>query len=99
MNKMNSKIRKYLETLSPKKLGLKSKLKVKSISKLGQGTGNAVGMALGLKILAEKFNTSEHKLFTSKVFCLCSDGDMMEGVSHEASALAGHLKLNNLIYI
>ncbi len=65
---------------------------------LGQGTGNAVGMALGLKLLGEKFNTSDHKLFDSKVFCLASDGDMMEGVSHEASALAGHLKLNNLIF-
>src|ERR1700733_10615400 len=66
---------------------------------LGQGTGNAVGMALGLKILAKKFNTSEHTLFDSKVFCLCSDGDMMEGVSHEVGALAGHLKLDNLIFI
>lgn len=66
---------------------------------LGQGTGNAIGMALGLKILAQKFNTSEQTLFDSKVFCLCSDGDMMEGVSHETSALAGHLQLNNLIFI
>lgn len=66
---------------------------------LGQGTGNAVGMALGEQILAKKFNTKEHTLFDSKVFCLCGDGDMMEGVSHEASALAGHLKLDNLIFI
>lgn len=66
---------------------------------LGQGTGNAVGIALGLKILAEKFNTPEYTLFDSKVFCLCSDGDMMEGVSHEVSSFAGHLKLNNLIFI
>lgn len=66
---------------------------------LGQGTGNAVGMALGLKILAQKFNTQESTLFDSKVFCLCSDGDMMEGVSHEVSALAAHLKLDNLIFI
>ncbi len=66
---------------------------------LGQGTGNAVGMALGLKILAKKFNTSDHKLFDSKVFCLCSDGDMMEGINHEVGCLAGHLKLDNLIYI
>lgn len=66
---------------------------------LGQGTGNAVGMALGMKILAEKFNTEEHPLFTNKVFCLCSDGDMMEGVSHEACSLAAHLKLDNLIFI
>jgi transketolase len=66
---------------------------------LGQGTGNAVGMALGMQILAAKFNTPEHPLFDAKIFCLCSDGDMMEGISHEASALAGHLKLNNLIFI
>ena len=66
---------------------------------LGQGTGNAVGIALGLKILGKKFNTSEQALFNSKVFCLCSDGDMMEGVNHEAAALAGHLRLDNLIYI
>jgi len=66
---------------------------------LGQGTGNAVGIALGLKVLGKKFNTSEHILFDSKVFCLCSDGDMMEGVNHEAAALAGHLRLNNLIYL
>jgi transketolase len=66
---------------------------------LGQGTGNAVGMALGLKILAQKFNRDEYTLFDSKVFCLCSDGDMMEGVNHEAAALAGHLKIDNLIFI
>ncbi len=65
---------------------------------LGQGTGNAVGMALGKKILGSKFNTPDHTLFDSKIFCLCSDGDMMEGVSHEACALAGHLKLDNLIF-
>ncbi|NGX60549.1 MAG: Transketolase 1 [Chlamydiae bacterium] len=65
---------------------------------LGQGAGNAVGMALGLQILAQKFNTKDHTLFDAKVFCLCSDGDMMEGVSHEVSALAGHLQLNNLIF-
>lgn len=66
---------------------------------LGQGTGNAVGMALGLKVLAQKFNTPDHALFDSKVFCLCSDGDMMEGVNHETAAIAGHLKLDNLIFI
>lgn len=66
---------------------------------LGQGIGNAVGMALGLKILKAKFNTKEHKIFTNKVYCLCSDGDMMEGISHEAAALAGHLKLPNLVVI
>lgn len=66
---------------------------------LGQGVGNAVGMALGFKILKEKFNTKEERIFTNKIYCLCSDGDMMEGVSHEACALAGHLRLSNLILI
>lgn len=66
---------------------------------LGQGVGNAVGQALGLKILAAKFNTPEHPLFTSKVYCLAGDGCLMEGVSGEASSLAGHLKLDNLILI
>ncbi len=66
---------------------------------LGQGTGNAVGMALGLKILAEKFNSKEGELINSKVVALVSDGDVMEGVSSEASSLAGHLKLNNLIFV
>ena len=66
---------------------------------LGQGVGNAVGMALGLKILGAKFNKEEYPLFDSKVFCVAGDGCMMEGVSSEASSFAGHLKLNNLILI
>lgn len=66
---------------------------------LGQGTGNAVGMALGLKLLGQKFNTTEHTIFDAKVFCLASDGDMMEGVSSEVSSLAGHLKVDNLIML
>lgn len=66
---------------------------------LGQGVGNSVGTALGLKILAAKFNTDAHKIFDSKVICLMGDGCVMEGISSEASSLAGHLKLNNLILI
>ncbi len=66
---------------------------------LGQGVGNAVGQALGLKILAEKFNKDNFPLFTNKVFCLAGDGCLMEGVSSEASSLAGHLKLDNLVLI
>lgn len=64
---------------------------------LGQGVGNAVGQALGLKILAARFNTANHKIIDSKVYVVMTDGDMMEGVASEASALAGHMKLNNLI--
>lgn len=66
---------------------------------LGQGIGNAVGQALGLKILGTKFNSSEFPLFTNKVYCLAGDGCIMEGVSAEASCLAGHLQLDNLVLI
>lgn len=66
---------------------------------LGQGFGNAIGQALGLKILASKFNTEKHKIFTGKVFALMGDGCIMEGISSEVSSLAGHLKLDNLVAI
>lgn len=66
---------------------------------LGQGVGNAVGQALGLKILQSKFNTDDHKIFDSKVICLAGDGCLMEGISHEACGLAGHLCLDNFILI
>ncbi len=64
---------------------------------LGQGFGNGVGMALGLKMLAKRFNTDDFRLFSSKVYVLAGDGCMMEGVSAEAASLAGHLGLDNLI--
>lgn len=66
---------------------------------LGQGFGNAVGQALGIKILSEKFNTPKHQIFDSKVFVLMGDGCIMEGVAQEASSFAGHLKIDNLIAI
>ncbi len=66
---------------------------------LGQGIGNSVGLALGYKILEKKFNTSEHKIFDNKIFCLAGDGCLMEGVSHEVCSLAGHWDLDNLILI
>lgn len=66
---------------------------------LGQGVGNAVGQALGLKLLAAKFNTEKHKIFNSKVYVVMGDGCVMEGISSEVSSLAGHLKLDNLVAI
>ena len=66
---------------------------------LGQGVGHAVGQALGLKILESKFNSAYQKIFDAKIYCIAGDGCLMEGVSHEASSLAGHLCLNNLVII
>lgn len=66
---------------------------------LGQGVGNAVGQALGIKLLGSRFNTEDITLFDSKVVCIAGDGCMMEGISSEVSSFAGHLGLNNLILI
>jgi transketolase len=66
---------------------------------LGQGLGNAVGMALAAKIQAETFNTPNHKIIDNTIYALCGDGCMMEGVASEASSMAGHLKLDNLVFI
>lgn len=66
---------------------------------LGQGLGNAVGQALGLKILETKFNTPTHRIFDAKVFALMGDGCVMEGITSEVSSFAGHLNINNLIAI
>jgi transketolase len=65
----------------------------------GQGVGHAVGQALGMKLLSAKFNTPEYKIIDSKVLVLAGDGCLMEGISSEASSLAGHLQLDNLILI
>ncbi len=66
---------------------------------LGQGIGNAVGMALGMKLLAAKFNKEGYSLFDNKIYCVAGDGCLMEGISSEASSFAGHLKLNNLVLL
>ena len=66
---------------------------------LGQGIGNSVGMAIGAKHLAAKYNRPGFELFDYNVYALCSDGDLMEGISLEAASIAGHLKLSNLCWI
>lgn len=66
---------------------------------LGQGCANSVGMAMAERWLAERFNRPGATLFDYKVYTLCGDGDMMEGVSSEAASIAGHLKLANLCWI
>ena len=66
-----------------------------STGPLGQGIASAVGMAISAKYLKEKFNG----LISYNTYVLCSEGDLMEGVSYEACSLAGNLKLDNLIII
>jgi transketolase len=64
---------------------------------LGQGFANGVGFAIGQKHLAAHYNKPGYELFDYHIYVLCSDGDLMEGVSAEAASLAGHLALGNLI--
>ncbi|MBV8801038.1 MAG: transketolase [Alphaproteobacteria bacterium] len=66
---------------------------------LGQGCGMSVGMAAAARWKAHHFNRDGLELFNYRVFAICSDGDMMEGVSNEAASLAGHWKLSNLCWI
>ena len=66
---------------------------------LGQGVGNAVGIAVACKMAVARFNTAEHRIFDQHVICLAGDGCMQEGVSSEASAFTGHFGLDNLILI
>ena len=66
---------------------------------LGQGVGNAVGIAVAMKMAAARFNTAEHRIFDQHAICLAGDGCLQEGVSAEASAFAGHFGLDNLILI
>jgi transketolase len=66
---------------------------------LGQGAANSVGMAIAGRWMAARFNRPGFEIFDYAVYALCSDGDMMEGVSGEAASIAGHLKLSNLCWI
>jgi transketolase len=64
---------------------------------LGQGVGNAVGMAMAERFLAGRFNRPGQEIVDHHVYTICSDGDMMEGISQEAASIAGHFGLGKLI--
>ncbi len=66
---------------------------------LGQGVANSVGMALAERWLADRFNRPGHSIVDHFTYVFCSDGDLMEGISHEAAELAGHQRLGKLIWI
>ena len=66
---------------------------------LGEGIATSVGVAIAGKHLEATYNKYEKDLFNFKIYVLCGDGDLMEGVSYEAMSLAGHLGLNNLIVL
>jgi transketolase len=66
---------------------------------LGQGVGNGIGMALAARHLRARFERDNSGLFDHRVFGICGDGDLMEGVSSEAASIAGHLGLGNVIFI
>ena len=66
---------------------------------LGAGLATSVGMAMAERWLAERYNRPGSELFSYRVYALCGDGCMMEGISSEAASLAGHLKLGNLCWI
>jgi transketolase len=64
---------------------------------LGQGVANAVGMAIAERSLAERFNRPARELVDHDTYVICSDGDMMEGISQEAASLAGHFGLGKMV--
>ncbi|HEU5003064.1 MAG TPA: transketolase [Actinomycetota bacterium] len=66
---------------------------------LGAGFATGVGMAIAERILADRFNKPGFSVVNHFTYAFCSDGDVMEGVSHEAASLAGHLRLGKLIYL
>jgi transketolase len=66
---------------------------------LGQGFANGVGFAIAQKFMASRYNKPGFDIFNYKIYSICSDGDMMEGVTAEAASLAGHLQLGNIIYL
>jgi len=80
------------------KLNIKKRIEA-TTGALGQGFATAVGMAIAERYLEEKYNKKKMTLFNYNIYCLCGDGDLMEGISYEAASFAGENKLNNLIVL
>ena len=66
---------------------------------LGQGFANGVGMAIAQRFLAERYNRPHYAVLDHRIYAICSDGDLMEGVVSEAASVAGHLGLGALVYV
>ena len=66
---------------------------------LGQGFANGVGMAIAQRFLADRYNRPHHEVVDYWIYAICSDGDLMEGVTQEAASIAGHLGLGRLVYV
>lgn len=86
------------ETPGHPEYNLKHRIEM-STGPLGEGFASAVGMAIAEKYLSNTFNRKKNTVFDYNIYALCSDGDMMEGVTYEASSLAGALGLDNLIVL
>jgi transketolase len=70
-----------------------------STGPLGQGFGNGVGMAIAEAWLAARYNRPGHRIVDHFIYSICGDGDLMEGITHEAASLAGHLRLGKIVYL
>jgi transketolase len=66
---------------------------------LGQGFANGVGMAITERFLADRYNRPHHRVIGHRIYAICSDGDLMEGVTAESASIAGHLGLGSLVYV
>ncbi len=96
----NKNLENYRNKSLQETLFINKKLNIElATGTIGQGLGGSVGIAIGLKYQAEKYNTKKNKIINNKVYCIVGDGEMMEGVSNEAMSIAGNYNLHNLIVI